>query len=255
MILTRAKNVWIRFWMLFAGLSWHGRIACRLATWLAGPYKARTSLARLNRAGYIAPSASIYHRDLRLGANVFIGDNVIIYEADKNAGPVELAERVHLHRDTIIEVGSGGSLAIGANTHIQPRCQFSAYTGPIRIGAGVAIAPYCAFYPYNHGFSPEKPIAKQPNQTKGGITIGDDAWLGVGVIVLDGVRIGAGAVIGAGSVVTSDVPDGAIAVGVPARVVRLRRDLARPNITELADGLSPNQKEPVYVTKRTVSST
>jgi len=46
------------------------------------------------------------------------------------------------------------------------------------------------------------PIRKQPVKTKGGIVIGDDAWLGVGVIVLDGVKIGKGAVIGAGSVVT-----------------------------------------------------
>ena len=62
-------------------------------------------------------------------------------------------------------------------------------------------------------------------QTKGGIVIGDDAWLGVGVIVLDGVKIGKGAVVGAGSVVTRDIPDGAIATGVPARVVKMRRDL------------------------------
>jgi acetyltransferase-like isoleucine patch superfamily enzyme len=59
-------------------------------------------------------------------------------------------------------------------------------------------------------------------QTKGDIVIEDDAWLGVGVVVLDGVRIGKGAVIGAGSVVTRDIPDNAIAVGVPASVVKMR---------------------------------
>jgi acetyltransferase-like isoleucine patch superfamily enzyme len=53
----------------------------------------------------------------------------------------------------------------------------------------------------------------------------DDAWLGYGVIVLDGVRIGKGAVVGAGAVVTHDIPEGAIAVGVPARVVKMRSDL------------------------------
>jgi acetyltransferase-like isoleucine patch superfamily enzyme len=64
-------------------------------------------------------------------------------------------------------------------------------------------------------------------QSKGSIVIGDEAWLGFGVIVLGGVRIGEGAVIGAGSVVTQDVPDGAIAMGVPARVVKMRSDLAQ----------------------------
>jgi acetyltransferase-like isoleucine patch superfamily enzyme len=96
---------------------------------------------------------------------------------------------------------------------------------PIQIGRDVQIAPYCAFYSYNHGFAPGALIRKQPLQTKGGIAIEDDVWLGVGVIVLDGVRIGKGAVVGAGSVVTQDIPDGAIAVGKPARVVKMRRDL------------------------------
>ena len=69
----------------------------------------------------------------------------------------------------------------------------------------------------------------QPVWTKGGIIIGDDVWLGVGVNVLDGVRIGKGAVIGAGSVVTKDIPKGAIAAGVPAQIVKIRSDLAQKN--------------------------
>jgi acetyltransferase-like isoleucine patch superfamily enzyme len=70
----------------------------------------------------------------------------------------------------------------------------------------------------------DKPMNIQPLQTKGGITIDDDVWLGFGVVVLDGVRIGRGAVIGAGSVVTKDVPEGAIAAGIPARVIKMRGD-------------------------------
>jgi acetyltransferase-like isoleucine patch superfamily enzyme len=96
----------------------------------------------------------------------------------------------------------------------------SAYKGSIIIGRGVEIAPNCAFYPYNHGIEPGEPISRQPLQTKGDIIIGDNAWLGFGVIVLDNVKIGKGSVIGAGSVVTHDIPDGSIAVGVPARVIR-----------------------------------
>ena len=80
-------------------------------------------------------------------------------------------------------------------------------------------------YPYDHGIEPDRPIRQQPLQTKGGITIGNEAWLGVGVIVLGCVRIGDGAVIGAGSVVTQDVPDGSIALGTPARVVKTRAEL------------------------------
>ena len=52
------------------------------------------------------------------------------------------------------------------------------------------------------------------------ITIGDNVWLGTGVVVCAGVTIGDGAVIGAGSVVTYDIPAGVLAYGVPCRVVR-----------------------------------
>jgi maltose O-acetyltransferase len=52
------------------------------------------------------------------------------------------------------------------------------------------------------------------------ITIGNDAWLGSGVIVLPGVTIGARAVVGAGSVVTQDVPADCVVVGNPARPLR-----------------------------------
>jgi acetyltransferase-like isoleucine patch superfamily enzyme len=60
-------------------------------------------------------------------------------------------------------------------------------------------------------------------QSKGPIIIGDEAWLSAGVIVLSGVRIGKDAIIGAGSVVTKDVPDGAIASGNPASVIKIRK--------------------------------
>ena len=210
--------------MRFAGLDTLGRVATRLATWYAPPHKASYTLAGMNPMGFIAPSAVIYHSDLRLGKNVFVGDRVIIYQA-KDGGPVKLGDRVYIYRDTIIETGYGGSLTMGNHSSLHPRCQLNAYLGSIHIGYGVDIAPNCAFYSYDHGLAPDRPIREQPLQTKGDIVIEDHAWLGVGVIVLSGVRIGKGAVIGAGSVVTSDVPDGAIVAGSSAQVVKMRKDI------------------------------
>lgn len=215
-----ASTIWSLFWMRLTGLGYFGRIATCLATWFAPPHYKRCRLAHFNPKGYVSPSTTIYHANLQLGANVFIGDRVVIFQ-DTNGGSVELADRVHLYGDTHVQTGDGGSLKIGSDTHIEPRCHFSAYKGPIQIGCGVQIAPNCAFYSYNHGFAPGELIKKQPLQTKGGIIIDDDAWLGCGVIILDGVRIGKSAVVGAGAVVTHDVPDGALAVGVPARVVKV----------------------------------
>jgi acetyltransferase-like isoleucine patch superfamily enzyme len=74
-----------------------------------------------------------------------------------------------------------------------------------------------------HFDDPEAPVMDQGAYSRGAIRVGDKAWLGTGVIILDGVSIGAGAVIGAGSVVLSDVLENAIAVGVPAKVIRMRK--------------------------------
>lgn len=211
--------------MRYAGLSTMGRFATRLATWLAPPYTKRFYLSRLNPQGYIDAGAIIHHSTLRLGANIFIDDGVIISQSSPG-GSVEICDRAHILRDTIIGNGEGSSIIIGADTYIQPRCQIMGYKGPVRIGSNVQIAPNCAFYPYNHGFAPGELIRNQPLYTKGGIIIEDDVLLGFGVIVLDGVRIGRGAVIGAGSVVTRSIPDNAVAMGNPARVIKMRSDLS-----------------------------
>lgn len=207
--------------MRYAGISGFGKFS----TWLAGlflpPYYARISLSRMNSKGYVSPKAILSHPLLGLGKNIFIDDGVLIYQ-DEDGGPVELGDGVKLFRETIIQTGQGGSIRIGPLTHIQPRCQLSAYKAPILIGQRVEIAPYCAFYPYSHGTVEGQPIRRQPLQSKGGITIEDDVWLSAGVIILDGVRIGKGAVVGAGAVVTRDLPANTISAGVPARVIKMR---------------------------------
>jgi acetyltransferase-like isoleucine patch superfamily enzyme len=215
------KKIWARFWMLFASMSPVGRLATRLASLFAPPYYGRQDFAWWNRKGYVSPKAEICHERLTLGSNVFIDDRVLIYHL-KDGGPVEVGDRVHLYRDTIIQTGQGGSVSIGAHSFIQPRCTFSAFKGPIRIAEGVQIAPNCSFYSYDHGIAAGVNIIEQPLQTKGGIVIESGAWLGVGVTVLDGVTIGKGAVVGAGSVVMKDVPKGAVVMGVPACIVKLR---------------------------------
>jgi acetyltransferase-like isoleucine patch superfamily enzyme len=247
-IVSRFKTYWPRFWMRFAGLGASGRIATRLATWFAPPLYDRCYLAWLNEKGYVSPHATIYHDDLRLGAKVFIGDRVLIYQ-DENGGAVELGSSVHLYGDTTIQTGAGGKVTIGDGTNIQPHCQFSGYKAPIEIGRNVIIAPRCAFYPYNYCIAPDELIKNHDLKTKGGIVVEDDVLLSFGVIVLDGVRIGKGAVIGAGAVVTRDIPAGAIAFGVPARVTGWRghnaektKDLSSRNGRDSNQGIMENDR-------------
>jgi len=199
-----------------------GRIPMWLASRMVGPYKERKVLANLSAKPYVSPRAQIRCAHLRIGANAFIDDDVTIYGHDDGKG-IEIGDRVHIHRGTIIEAGAGGGVFIGPDTHIQANCNLKGFLRDLRIGAQVQLAPQCALSPYEHGVDDlTQPIRLQPIQSRGDIVVEDDVWLGVGVKVLDGVTIGRGAVIGAGAVVTKDIPPLAIAAGVPARVLRRR---------------------------------
>lgn len=220
-VLRKINRFWICFWMYFAGTSYLGRVATWLATRRTPPHTGRWFLRQLNPKGFISYNAMIHHSDLRIGPHVYIGDRAIVYQA-RRGGSVELGEEVRIGDYAVIETGEGGSITIGDNTRVQFRCHLAAYVSSIKIGTDVGIAPGCGFYSHNHGHS-QKDHHKL--YAKGPIIVEDGAWLGAGVLVLSGVRIGREAVIAAGSVVTRDVPDGAIAAGVPARVLKMRTEM------------------------------
>lgn len=98
--------------------------------------------------------------------------------------------------------------------------------GGVTIGDHVMIGPNCTLATAEHPIDcTERRVQVGADgcfdtETAAPIRIGDDCWLGAGVIVCPGVSIGTGSVIGAGSVVTNDIPEGVVAVGVPCRVLR-----------------------------------
>jgi maltose O-acetyltransferase len=89
---------------------------------------------------------------------------------------------------------------------------------PIRIGEDCQIATRVQLLTATH---PVEPVPRRELwESAEPITIGNNVWLGGGVIVCPGVTIGDDTVVGAGAVVTSDLPSGVVAFGVPARVQR-----------------------------------
>ncbi|KFI25331.1 hypothetical protein CN97_08400 [Haematobacter massiliensis] len=94
--------------------------------------------------------------------------------------------------------------------------------GRVVIGDDVTFGPRVMLTAANYRFNDGQPVRSNAMDEKE-IFIGDDAWIGAYAIILPGARIGKGAVVGAGSVVTGDIPDWAIAVGAPAKVVGQRR--------------------------------
>jgi acetyltransferase-like isoleucine patch superfamily enzyme len=134
-----------------------------------------------------------------------------------------------------------GSVSIGANSFftaeqgvilVSTKTSFNSNVhinasvgGTIQIGESCLIGPNVVMRTAGHRFdNPEVPI-RQQGHIVGNINIGADVWIGAGVVVLGGVQIGAGAIIGAGSVVTRDIAAMAVAVGIPARVIKFRRNL------------------------------
>jgi maltose O-acetyltransferase len=111
----------------------------------------------------------------------------------------------------------GDNIVVGAGFYANFGCVILD-CAPVRIGHRTLFGPgvhvYAALHPMDPQVRAAGPELARP------VTIGDDCWIGGGVLVLPGVTIGAGTTIGAGSVVTRDIPARGVAVGNPCRVLR-----------------------------------
>lgn len=111
----------------------------------------------------------------------------------------------------------GSQIRIGARTFANFNL-VALDVAPITIGEDVQIGPNVQLLTPTHPIEPEPRRAKIEGAKP--IAIGDNVWLGGGVIVCPGVTIGENTVVGAGSVVVRDLPANVVAVGNPARIVR-----------------------------------
>jgi acetyltransferase-like isoleucine patch superfamily enzyme len=145
-------------------------------------------------------------------------------EIPRNYQDIEIGAGAALDRGVVLLCSgpAGGSvkLRIGAKTYINRNTMLDA-TECLEIGSYCALGPGCYLTDHDHGLDPALTPLGQP-MIGAPTRLGDGVWLGANVIVLKGVTIGDRAVVGAGSVVTKDIPPDALAVGVPARVVRIR---------------------------------
>jgi acetyltransferase-like isoleucine patch superfamily enzyme len=156
--------------------------------------------------------------------NVFLSDKVRIYEGVKlnteHGGKIAIGNNCELLYGVLI-MTYGGFVEIGNNCSINPYTVLYGHGG-LKIGNNVLIAGHTLIIPSNHNFDDlSKPIYHQ-GETKKGIVIEDDVWIGSGCRILDGVTIHSGAIVAAGAVVTKDVPPFSIVGGVPAKVIKMR---------------------------------
>jgi maltose O-acetyltransferase len=178
-------------------------------------------------------------RERMLAGDLYIADNpelareslraAELTKAFNDSSPSDPAARRRILAELLGSLGDGTEIRppfycdYGHHTHVGARTfvnfgLVALDVAPIHIGDDVQIGPYVQLLTPTHPLEPELRRAKW--EAAEPIAIGDNAWLGGGVIVCPGVTIGADAVVGAGAVVTTDLPPAVLALGTPARVVR-----------------------------------
>jgi acetyltransferase-like isoleucine patch superfamily enzyme len=156
---------------------------------------------------------------IRIG-RIVIDDNCLLdAKGTSNAG-ITIGDGVFIGRNTILS-SKNGDIQIDDGANIGFNCEvFSA--SRVHIGKDTLLAAYCYVIGGDHDFSdPDAAVVTQTRRSAG-VSIGAGAWLGAGAKVLDGVTIGDRAIVGAAAVVREAVPAGAIAAGIPARVLKQR---------------------------------
>ena len=164
---------------------------------------AQKKFLSFGEGSYIATPLLISHPEkISLGRNVSISKNI----------------RMELYKD---DTGNFPKIIIGDGCDIVYNVTILAAAN-VTIGKNVLIASNVLITSESHGINPELPekyIDQELIATS--ITINDNVWIGEKSIILPGVTIGKGSVVGAGSVVTKNVPAYSIAVGNPAKVIKV----------------------------------
>lgn len=160
----------------------------------------------------------------RIYPNATISENLILHINDFEE--IVLSEGVQLSDYTLIIVDNRFSenkskISIGKGTYVGEFNNFRVGGADLLIGENCVISQHITIITSNHDIKKDVLINKQPWEMKP-VIIGDDVWIGANSIILPGISVGNGAVIGAGSVVTKDVPEDAIVVGNPAKIIKYR---------------------------------
>ena len=175
------------------------------------------------------------------GANVYVSPLSEL----RGAGTISLAEGAVLERHSRIYAnGKNAKIMIGKYTTVYPYALLKADGGEIKIGDFSAVTDYSILYGYGgisigsdvhiaahtiliafeHDYKKLGNLSFSQDMIGRGIIIEDSVWIGANVAILDGVRIGTGSIVGAGAVVNKDIPAYSVAVGVPAKVIKTRKE-------------------------------
>ncbi len=159
---------------------------------------------------------------IEIGNNVVIDDNCVLDAKGQDNEGIRIGNGVFIGRNTILSCKNGDIILddfvnIGFNSEI-----FSAST--VKLDRHVLIAAYCYLIGGDHLFDEADKAVLEQARISRGIHLEEGVWLGAGVKILDGTTIHKHCIIGTGAVVNKDIPAYSIAVGIPAKVVKNRKE-------------------------------
>jgi acetyltransferase-like isoleucine patch superfamily enzyme len=178
-----------------------------------------------------APAPRLYVYD---GMPLVMGNVAITIGPDcRVGGKLNITGRTSATAQPVLSIGRNCDIGWGSTLAVGRRIDIG---NNVRLAANVHLAGYPG-----HPVDAAARARGEPetDDQVGDIILEDDVWLANGVTVLKGVRIGRGTIVGAGSVVTRDLPEGVLAGGAPARVIRpigmpsTKADAAQSNLTPI----------------------
>lgn len=167
-----------------------------------------------------------------IGNDVVIDDNVVLDAKGQSNKGLFIGNGVFIGRNTILSC-KNGDLRLEDGANLGFNCEIYS-ASEVTVGKNVLMAAYVYLVGGTHTFQRTDVPILQQERVSAGIRVGDNSWLGAHAVVFDGVNIGKECIIGAGAIINHDIADWKIAAGVPAKVIKDRRQLAQERRTVTA---------------------
>ncbi len=160
----------------------------------------------------------------KAGKSLIVEDGVHINALSENG--IVVGDQVTIAKYAVLSctgviANKGIGIRIGNNSAIGAQ-SFLGGQGGITIGNDVFMGPQVKIFSENHRYESPDVLIRKQGESRKGVVIEDNCWIGAGVTILDGVIISRGCIVAAGAVVTQSLPENSLAAGVPAKVIKQR---------------------------------
>lgn len=206
----RRKNLMVQIDMIFFGASGHAKVV--IEAWIASGGKVYQVLDDNNKILELIgiPVESTYHMEL-------LRDQPMIISIGSNTIRKKVSERIQAQYQSVIHpsVNISPTARLGAGTAVMAGVVVNAcaVTGDhVILNTGCVVEHDCIISDFVH-ISPQATLC-------GNVEVGEGTHIGAGATIIQGIKVGQWATIGAGAVIIEDVPDRAVVVGVPGKIIK-----------------------------------